>query len=118
MLQTSRRAADNAAALRHEIDQLSRSAELIDNEVAKSGRPLEILAAVTRALPDDTYLTEFELQQRKLTLSGRSAGAARLVGALAGDGAFQNPTFAAPVTRLEALHAEVFTITAEVRPSP
>lgn len=117
-LQTSRRAADKAEALRREIDQLSRSAELISGEVAKSGRPLEILASVTRALPDDTYLTEFELRGRKLMLSGRSAAASRLIGALAVDGGFQNPAFAAPVTRLEALHAEVFTITADVGPPP
>jgi general secretion pathway protein L len=117
-LQSSRRAADRAEVLRREIDQLSRSAELVNNEVMKSGRPLEVIAALTRALPDDTYLTEFELRQRKLTLSGRSAAASRLIGALAVEGGFQNPAFAAPVTRLEALHAEVFTIVAEVGPSP
>ena len=44
----------------------------------KAGRPLVVLAAATRILPDDTYLTEMELRQRKLTLSGRSAGAGRL----------------------------------------
>ena len=81
-----------------------------------SGRPLVVLAAATRTLPDDTYLTEMELRQRKVTLSGRSAAAARLIGALAEDGEFKNPAFAAPVTRLEALRAELFTINAEVGP--
>jgi hypothetical protein len=56
------------------------------------------------------------VQQRKVTFSGGSAGAARLIGALsAGDGLL-NVAFAAPVTRLEASHAELFTITAEVAP--
>jgi general secretion pathway protein L len=117
-LQIGRRAADKTEALRREIDRLSRSADLVNSEVMKSGRPLEVLAAVTRALPDDTYLTEFELREGKLTLSGRSAAAASLIGALAIDGGFQNPAFAAPVTRLEAVHAEVFTIVADVGPSP
>ncbi|MGC2415790.1 MAG: PilN domain-containing protein [Stellaceae bacterium] len=112
-----RSAAAQAQRLRDEIDQLSGSAELVKRELGKAGRPLEVLASVTRVLPDDTYLTEIGLRQRKLTLSGRSAGAARLIGALAADG-FRNPTFAAPVTRLEALHAEVFSIIAEVAPSP
>jgi hypothetical protein len=57
-----------------------------------------------------------ELQKRKVTLSGRSAAAARLIGPLAADGAFRNPGFAAPVTRVEALHTELFTINAEVAP--
>jgi hypothetical protein len=35
------------------------SGELIDSERDKAGRPLVILAALTRMLPADTYLTEF-----------------------------------------------------------
>jgi general secretion pathway protein L len=112
----SRAAAAEAESLRQEIDRLSGSAGFIESERDKAGRPLIVLAAATRILPDDTYLTEMEVRQRKLTLSGRSAGAARLIGALAADGEFRNPGFSAPVTRLEALHAELFTINAEVGP--
>ena len=111
-----RAAAAEADSLRHEIDRLSGSAGFVDSERDKAGRPLVILAAATRVLPDDTYLTEMELRQRKVTLSGRSAAAARLIGALAADGEFRNPAFAAPVTRLEALRSELFTINAEVGP--
>jgi len=112
----SRAAAADAESLRQEIDRLSGSAGFIESERDKAGRPLAVLAAATRILPDDTYLTEMELRQRKLTLSGRSAGAARLIGALAADGEFRNPGFSAPVTRLEALRTELFTINAEVGP--
>ena len=112
----TRTAAVEADTLRQEIDRLSGNAGLIESERDKAGRPLIVLAATTRILPDDTYLTEMELRQRKLTLSGRSAGAARLIGALAADPEFRNPGFSAPVTRLEALRAELFTINAEVRP--
>jgi general secretion pathway protein L len=109
-------AAAEADSLRREIERLSGSAGFIESERDKTGRPLVVLAAATRTLPDDTYLTEMELRQRKLTLSGRSAGAARLIGALAAGPEFRNPGFSAPVTRLEALRAELFTINAEVKP--
>ena len=112
----SRAAATEADSLRQEIDRLSGSADFIESERDKAGRPLVVLAAATRVLPDDTYLTEMELRQRKVTLTGRSAGAARLIGPLAADGTFRNPGFAAPVTRLESLHSELFTINAEVGP--
>jgi general secretion pathway protein L len=112
----SRAAATEAENLRREIDRLSGNAGYIESERDKAGRPLAVLAAATRVLPDDTYLTEMELRQRKLTLSGRSAGAARLISALVDDGEFRNPGFSAPVTRLEALRAELFTINAEVGP--
>ncbi len=110
--------AAEAEALRREIDRLSRTADLVRYAQDKAGRPIEVLAIVTRILPDDTYLTEIDLRQRKVTLSGRSAAAARLIGALAAEGKFRNPGFAAPVTRLELLRAEVFTIVAEMEPSP
>jgi general secretion pathway protein L len=112
----ARSAAAEAEGLRREIHALSLSADMIGKERDEAGRPLQILAAATRVLPDDTYLSELDLRQRKVTLSGRSAGAARLIGRLAASGEFRNPTFAAPVTRLEALHSEVFTITSEVAP--
>ena len=95
---------------------MSGSAGFIESERDKAARPLSVLAAATRVLPDDTYLTEMELRQRKATLSGRSAGAARLFAALAAYGEFRNAAFSAPVTRLEALRSELFTINAEVGP--
>ena len=112
----ARSAAAEAERLQREIRSLTVSAELIEKERREAGRPLQILAAATGVLPDDTYLSQLEIRDRKVTLSGRSAGAARLIGKLAASGEFRNPTFAAPVTRLEALHTEVFTISAEVAP--
>jgi general secretion pathway protein L len=111
-----RTAAAEADSLRQEIDRLAGSSDFVESERDKAGRPLAVLAAATRGLPDDTYLTEMELQKRKVTLTGRSAAAARLIGPLAADGSFRNPGFAAPVTRVEALHTELFTINAEVAP--
>jgi general secretion pathway protein L len=115
-LAAGRKAAGEANNLRREIARLSGSADLVGKEREKVGQPLAVLAAATRVLPDDTYLTEMELRQRKLTMSGRSAAAARLIGAVSAESEFRNPAFAAPVTRIEALHQEIFTIIAEVAP--
>jgi general secretion pathway protein L len=112
----ARAQAAEAGRLRREIGRLSAGANLITADREKAVQPLEVLAAATRVLPDDTYLAELELRGGKVTLSGRSSAAARLIGALAATGEFHNPAFAAPVTRLEALHTEVFTIIAEVEP--
>jgi general secretion pathway protein L len=115
-LAVGHKAAAEADALRTEIARLSGSADLVEKAREKVGQPLAVLAAATRVLPDDTYLTELELRQRKLTMSGRSAAAARLIGAVAADSEFRNPAFAAPVTRIEALRQEIFTIITEVAP--
>jgi len=105
--------AAQADSVRQEIDRLSGSAEFVERERDKAGQPLAVLAATTDVMPDDTYLTEIELRGRKLTLSGHSAAASRLIGALSATGGFRNPGFAAPVTRIEGLHLELFTIIAE-----
>lgn len=115
-LAAGRSAAAEAAGLRREVRRLSGSADLVQKERDKVGQPLAVLAAATRVMPDDSFATEMELRQRKLTLSGRSAAAARLIGAFAASGEFRNPAFAAPVTRIEALHQDIFTIITEVAP--
>lgn len=108
--------AAEAARLREAIRRLAAGADLIEAEQRKAVQPLAVLAAATRVLPDDSYLAELELRGGKVTLSGRSTAAARLIGALAATGTFRNPAFAAPVTRLEAQHTEVFTIVTEAGP--
>jgi general secretion pathway protein L len=112
----ARAQAAEAGRLRKEITRLSAGANLIDAEREKAVQPLAVLAEATRVLPDDTYLSELELRGGKVTLSGRSSAAARLIGALAATGTFRNPAFSAPVTRLEAQHTEVFTIVTEAGP--
>jgi general secretion pathway protein L len=80
----------------------------------QTGAPLQYLALLTDMLPDDTFLSSISLRQRKLTISGRSAAAARLIGAMAGSPQIRNPAFAAPVTRDETNGGEAFSIRADL----
>ena len=77
---------------------------------------LQILATITRILPDDTFLTDFALRDRQMTLSGRSASAPRLITGLSSDPAIRNTAFAAPVTRIEGATMDIFSIKAEIAP--
>jgi general secretion pathway protein L len=78
--------------------------------------PLGVLAEVTDALPDDTYLTEFGLDHGRLSITGQSAAAAKLISALAANPHIRNPGFSAPVTRNETAQMDQFAIRAEVTP--
>jgi general secretion pathway protein L len=102
-------------ALRQRIAANASGADLFAAELARVGNPLRALAAVTAALPDDTYLTAFSLRERKLSLVGRSAAAPRLIGALSADPTLRDPAFDAPVTRVGD-KAELFSIRAELAP--
>jgi general secretion pathway protein L len=90
--------------------------DVLTREVERTGDILHVLATVTSILPDDTYLTDFALRERHMTISGRSASAPRLIAALSADPDIRNTAFAAPVTRVEGATADAFSIKADAGP--
>lgn len=101
-------------ALRKDLAAGAAGADALQAERLRVGNVLQVLAAVTDIVPDDTWLSELSLHQGKLTLSGQSPAAARMISALASDPSFRNPTFAAPVTRAPDGHADLFVIRTEL----
>jgi general secretion pathway protein L len=101
-------------ALRRRISGAGAGGDAVANEQRRLGDVLEALAAITELLPDDSYLTEFTMRERKMTLSGLSASAPRLISALSSDPRISNPAFTAPVTRAENGHSDVFSIRADL----
>jgi general secretion pathway protein L len=114
-------AAHEAVALRKRLSIAAAGQAAV--AAARHGDTLQILAALTNALPDGTYLTDFTLKagdpamkSRDLTIDGESADAARLIGVLSGAPGFQNPRFVAPVTRAINGQADLFSIRVAVAP--
>ncbi len=111
-----RQEVDAADALRRRLNERAASADIMAAEGARVGDAVRTLSAITEVLPDNTYLFGLGLRDRILTITGQSASAAKLIPAIAGDPAFLDPTFSAPVTRNEMTDAEAFSIRTEVRP--
>lgn len=88
--------------------------DILTKEMERTGDVLQTLATVTRILPDDSFLTDFALRDRQMTLSGRSASAPGLITSLSADPAIRGAAFAAPVTRIEGATADLFSIKAEI----
>jgi len=103
-----------AEALRREISGAGAGNDAVAAETRRLGDSLEALAAITEILPDDSYLTEFTMRERKMTLSGLSASAPKLISGLSADARIRNPAFTAPVTKSETNHLDVFSIRAEL----
>jgi len=99
--------ADAAQVLRRQIG--GDSGDRSDPQTAM-GNPLLVLAAVTDALPDDTYLTDFTEHHRDVELIGQSAAAAALIERLSNSPVLKDPSFSAPVTRDEGTGADDFAI--------
>jgi len=103
-----------AETLRREVSGAGAGNDAVVAETRRLGDTLEGLAAVTEILPDDSYLTEFTMRERKMTLSGLSASAPRLISGLSADPRIRNPAFTAAVTKSETNHLDVFSIRAEL----
>jgi general secretion pathway protein L len=99
--------------LRRRINGAGAGGEAVVNETRRVGDMLGALAAITEILPDDSYLTEFTMRERKMTLSGMSVSAPKLISALSADPRVKNPAFTAPVTR-DGKNLDVFTIRADL----
>lgn len=105
-----------AARLRHLIAADAESTRVLAAERRTAGNPLQVLAAITAALPDGTWLTQLSLRQRALHMEGESHAAVQLIGRLAMLSGIGNPAFAAPVTTDSDHHVDVFAISAQVQP--
>ncbi|MCW8305955.1 fimbrial assembly protein [Acidiphilium sp. PA] len=104
-----------AEVLRARLAAASQGAATLAREQAREGDALAALAAITTALPDRSFLTDFSFRHGVATLDGESPNAAGLVAALSADHRFADPAFAAPVTRALNEHADIFSIRVKVR---
>jgi general secretion pathway protein L len=73
-----------------------------------------VLEALSRAVPDDAWLTRLEAGEGSVTLAGNAANAAAIIGAIESSGHFGDVQFAAPTTRAEGDAYESFTISARI----
>ena len=110
-----RPAVDAVERVRERVVSDRRQAEALAAQRAAFGDPLAMLAAVTAAIPDDTWLDSLEYSHGKLRISGQSKAASHLIGDMSKDTIFKNPEFSAPVTRAQDGKIDVFTISAEMR---
>ena len=76
---------------------------------------LEIWDELSRVLPDNTFLTETRIADGKVTVSGFSADAARLVRVIDQSPLFSGATLATAITPDATEHKDRFSITFKVR---
>ncbi len=105
-----------AEALRRGLVADDAGRDILAQETARTGDILQVLATITRILPDDTFLSDFSLRNHHLAISGRSASAPRLITGLSADPAIRSAAFAAPVTRVDGTTVDVFSIQGEIVP--
>jgi general secretion pathway protein L len=108
-------AAHTAQALRQQL-AIAASGRAAIAQARRAGDVLQILATLTTALPDGTWLSDLTLKSGDLTMDGQSANAAGLIGSLSAIPGLRDPSFTAPVTRTADGKADQFSLHVAVSP--
>jgi general secretion pathway protein L len=97
-----------------QIDDASEAANFLQNHKAENGYKVEMLAELTRILPQDTYLDRLNLQADSVQMQGRSGNAQALIELVNASPMFENASFRGP-TRLDPRsNKEIFDLNAKV----
>lgn len=92
-------------------DQRERLAKMkLDNRPA-----MELIEALSRALPDTAYLDEFEIHDGEARMVGKSADPTGLIGELESTPEFEDVRFAAPTTREDGQKLGTFSIVGKIQ---
>ncbi len=91
--------AEASLVLQRQADRLTDSVEAVARAKALAPSPLRVLDALSRLLPDDTWLVQVGIAGGEVTLEGRTNSSATLVGLLEASPEFGEVTYLSPVTR-------------------
>lgn len=106
--------ANQVARIRTQIEGASEAAGFLATRRAESPLAVELLADVTRILPDDTYLDRLVINKTSVQMQGKSQNAQRLIELVNESTYFDDAAFRGS-TRLDARTGlEIFEVNAQV----
>jgi general secretion pathway protein L len=106
--------AREARKLRNALEASVRAANFLARQRARQPTVLEVIADLTRRLPDDTWLEKVAINGGNVVLIGQSDHASALVGLLQGSQLLHKPTLTGSVQADPRTGKERFTLTAVV----
>jgi general secretion pathway protein L len=108
-------AAADVEAKRHQADEIADRLGFIA-AARRNGLAGPWLEALTRALPDGTWVVDIERHGQSVRLRGYSKDASALIGLVDASSRFANARFTAPLTPAGAPGTERFDLTLDLRP--
>ena len=91
--------AEASHQLRERLDELSRTGNFLLAEKSRRPMTVDVLAELTRLVPDQAHLIQLYLQDGEVQLHGAAGTASDLISVLEGSPLFRSPQFRSPVTQ-------------------
>jgi general secretion pathway protein L len=114
----AKKEADAAANLRKQIENLTREVQFLAEQKKQNPVLVTVLQDLSKLLPDDTWLYQFELNGAEISIQGESTASSAIIGLIESAPSFKNAQFRSPVTQNRQTNAERFNISAEVTSEP
>lgn len=112
-----RPAAEAALKLQAEVDGWASGAQKVARLKREAPSPVRLLDAFTRLLPDDTWVSQFNVVDGAVELQGTTASASALVGLLEASPVVAKVRFRTPITSDPVTKLERFELAVELRKS-
>jgi len=112
------------ANVHRKVEVVQRTANVVERtraalQALKQRRKLPsaivLLRETSRLLPDDTWITEWRLQNNTISMAGLSSSAARLVAVFEGSPFFKDPNLNSPISFDQVTGKERFSLVARIR---
>ncbi len=113
-LADSKRRADESLRLQKEIDAEVQESGFLAARKHQTPSVSEVLFALTHLLPDDAWLTELEVTNGEVRMTGFAESAASVLGLVDQSPHFANAAFRSPVTQDQRTKREQFNIGARL----
>jgi general secretion pathway protein L len=110
----TRDAAEQSHALREQLDQLTTTGYFLLAEKNRRALATEVMAEVTRLVPDQAYLAQLTLLDGEVQLHGSAVTASDLISLLDQSPLFRAPQFRSPVTQDGGDGTERFHVSVEL----
>jgi general secretion pathway protein L len=110
----ARAEAEESLAMRDRLEQLTRSAQFLAGDKSRQPMVVRVLDELTRLVPDQAYITQFDLHDQTVEVQGFAATASDLIAVLEQSPLFKAPEFRSPVTQDRRSGAERFHVSVEL----
>lgn len=110
--------ASDVIAIQRRLQDSLKPAEFFSQLRNDTPRAISVLDELTRLLPQNTWVSHFQIEKQVLKIEGESSDAAALIGVLEQSEFFANSKFTSPVTRNPSNNKDRFTIETSVQGEP
>ena len=110
--------AEAAENLRRQLEALLAEYNYLLDKKRESPPVVAVLEDVTRLLPDDTWVQQFDLKGKEMRIHGETSSSSKLAGLFEQAKTLHDASFRAPLTKGQGANSERFQLAAETRPLP